>query len=98
MSLLGACGLIEDSVLVYTSSQTSRNWSDQEQGPDVHHKSFIPLSGKLGVKISSTSDLEYTHNGPICSFSTSDSLDGIYCAGKLQRNHELLVSYKEDIH
>lgn len=39
---LGA--FIDNCSLMHMSSQASRNWSEQGQGPGVHHKSLIPWS------------------------------------------------------
>lgn len=44
---LGLGASIDDCALVHVFSQASRNWSEQGQGPNVHHKALIPWSQRV---------------------------------------------------
>ena len=90
-SSLGAWGFfIDDCDLVHMSSQSSRNWSEQGQSPGVHHKPLTPWSQGVLASRCLAPVVWNMHT----MTSPGQSLEVICCAGRLQRDHELLVPYK----
>ena len=90
--LCAGSGVFTDNCLVPLSPQAYRNWSEWGHGLGICHKSLISWS--QDVLASSRCLVLVVWNMHMMT-SPRHSLDIIYCAGRLQRNHYLLISYKE---